>query len=321
MRLENIVRLLVAAFLLLPVTGHAQEAYPNRPITFVVPAAAGGGIDRLARLLADKLRAKWNQTIIIENRGGAGGAIGTTHVAGAAPDGYTLLFAAAGHIAIDRGIKLSYDPEGWTPVSLLTVAPNVLVVNSNVKAHSVQEFVALAKAKTGGLTYASQGIGTTMHLSVEWLRDLAAVQMVHVPYGGGGPAMTDLLGGQVDAMFTEPSSILPNIRTGALRPLAVGSEKRDAMLPDVPAMSEIYPGFVSMAWQAVVAPQGTPKDIAQKLSDAFAEALRQPDVAASLRNSSLNAVGSSPEALATFIKEERVRWHAVIAKANIKFQQ
>jgi tripartite-type tricarboxylate transporter receptor subunit TctC len=299
-----------AVALVLPSPSAGAETYPSRPVTIVVPAAAGGGLDRVVRLLADKLRAKWDQPIVVENRGGAGGVIGTEYVSKAKPDGYTLLYAGTGQLVIDRTPKPNYDPRSFVPVSLVTTAPNVLVVNANVNAKTVPELVALAKANK--LNFASQGIGTTQHLSVEALKAIAGINIQHVPYKGGAPALTDLVGGQVEIMFTEISGVLPHIRSGRLRALAVGSAKRNALLPDVPAMSELYPGFVSMTWQGMIAPAGTPTAIAAQLSAAIAEALRAPDVATQLKKSSLDAVGSPPSAMAQFMDEERERWGKVL---------
>jgi tripartite-type tricarboxylate transporter receptor subunit TctC len=300
---------LFAAVLALAVPAFGQaDDYPAKQITIVVPAAAGGGLDRVARLVADKLREKWGQPVIVENRGGAGGVIGTDYVSKAAPDGYTVLFAGTGQLVIDKTPKPNYDPRTFVPVSLVTTAPNVLVVNPKVQAHSVPELIALAKRNPDKLNYASQGIGTTQHLSVELLKSIAGINIVHVPYGGGAPALVGLLGGQVDIMFTEVSGILQNVRAGKLRALAVGSEKRNALLPDVPAMSEVLPGFVSMTWQGMVAPQGTPPQVAAKLSTAVSEALKKSDVAKRLEQSSLDAIGSTPAELASFMVQERERW-------------
>ena len=297
--------------------------YPTKPVTIVVPAAPGGGLDRVARLIDEKLQAKWGQPIVIENRGGAAGIVGSAFVAHSNPDGYTLLFGGTAQIVInnkDLYPSLPYDPNGWVPVSLVTTAPNVLVVNPKVAANNVQELIALAKAEPGKLNYASQGVGTTQQLSVELIKSMTGTDMVHIPYGGGAPALVALLSGQVDLMFTEISGVLPHIRAGELRALAVGSDKRNALLPDVPAMSEILPGFVSMTWQAVVAPAGTPAPIADKLSRAIAEALKQPDVAKVLADSSLDPIGSTPADLAIFMQQERDRWgritRAIGAKAE-----
>jgi tripartite-type tricarboxylate transporter receptor subunit TctC len=313
MRKHPLWGLLLAALVVAwPARAPAQD-YPGKPITIVVPAAAGGGLDRVVRLIAEKLREKWGQPVIVENRAGAGGVIGTEFVAKASPDGHTILFAGTGQLVIDRSTKPSYDPEAFVPVSLVTTAPNVLVVNPKVAATTVPELVALAKAHPDRLNYASQGIGTTQHLSVEYLKSLAGINIVHVPYGGGAPALVGLLGGQVDLMFTEISGILQNVRAGKLRPLAVGSEKRNALLPDVPAISETFPGFVSMTWQGMVAPPGTPRAIAGKLSAAVADALKQPDVARQLVDSSLDAVGSTPAEMESFMAIERARWRKVMA--------
>jgi tripartite-type tricarboxylate transporter receptor subunit TctC len=305
----------VAALVLSPPPAIA-ETYPSRPVTIVVPAAAGGGLDRVVRLLADKLRATWDQPIVVDNRGGAGGVIGTEYVAKAKPDGYTLLYAGTGQLVIDKTPKPNFDPRSFVPVSLVTTAPNVLVVNANVKAKTVTELVALAKAHK--LNFASQGIGTTQHLSVEALKAIAGIDIVHVPYKGGAPALTDLLGGQVEIMFTEISGVLPHIRAGRLRALAVGSAKRNALLPEVPAISEIYPGFVSMTWQGMIAPAGTPTAIAAQVSAAVGRALRAPDVAAQLQKSSLDAVGSTPADMATFMDQERARWGKVLGAIAAK---
>jgi tripartite-type tricarboxylate transporter receptor subunit TctC len=306
---------MLAATLALSWPACAQD-YPGRTITIVVPAAAGGGLDRVVRLIAERLRAKWGQPVVIENRGGAGGVIGTEFVARAAPDGHTFLFAGTGQLVIDRATKTNYDPEAFVPVSLVTTAPNVLVVNAGLAAKTVQELIALAKAHPDRLNYASQGIGTTQHLSVEYLKSLADINIVHVPFGGGAPALVALLGGQVEVMFTEISGVLQNVRSGKLRALAVGSEKRNALLPEVPAMSEVLPDFVSMTWQGMVAPPGTPPAIATTMSAAIAEAIKHPDVAKLLVESSLDPIGSTPVEMASFMKAERERWRQVIRAAS-----
>jgi tripartite-type tricarboxylate transporter receptor subunit TctC len=317
MRLKTVV--LLAAALALP--AHGQD-FPSRQVSITVPAAAGGGLDRVARLIADKLRAKWGQPVVVENRAGAAGIIGSEYVARAAPDGHTLLFAATGQLVINKSLyaKLSFDPDQFVPISLVTAAPNVLVVNPRVPAESVQQLIALAKAQPDKLSYASQGTGTTQHLSPELLKSLAGIAIVHVPYKGGAPALTDLLGGQVDMMFTEISGVLPHIRSGKLRALAVGSEKRASSLPNVPAMSEVIPGFVSMSWQGMVAPAGTSPAIANQVSAAVSEALRQPDVAKRIADSSLDAIGSTPAELAKFMAQERERWGKVIRATGAKAQ-
>ena len=310
---------LTAAALVCGFAALAQD-YPSKPIVFVVPSAGGGGLDRVVRLIAEKLRAKWGQPVIVENRAGAAGIIGSAYVAKASPDGHTLFFAAAGQLVINKLLyeKLSYDPDTFVPVSLVATAPNVLVVNLNLAAESVEQLVAFAKANPSRLSYASMGIGTTQHLSPEFLKSLTGIQMLHVPYKGGAPAVTDLLGGQVDVMFTEISGVLPHIRAGRLRALAVGSEKRAPSLPNVPTISEVLPGFVSMYWQAVVAPAGTPSAVVNKLSAGIAEAVKQPDIAKQLQDSSLDAIGSGPAELALLMRQERERWGNVIRAIGAK---
>ncbi len=308
-----LIALLYMGSALCVVSAQAQD-YPVKTISIVVPAAAGGGLDRIARLLAESFRAKWGQPVIVENRAGAAGIIGSEYVSRAPADGYTLLFAATGQLVINKSLytKLNFDPDTFVPISLVTAAPNVLVVNPRVAADSVQQLIAFAKANPDKLSYASQGTGTTQHLSPELLKSITGIGIIHVPYKGGAPALTDLMGGQVDMMFTEISGVLPHIRAGKLKALAVGSNKRNVALPDVPAMNEILPGFVSMSWQGMVAPAGTPASIANRLSAATAEALKQPDFAKHLSNASLESIGSTPEELAAFMRQERERWGKVI---------
>lgn len=318
--LSRIASLLLLAALGLHGGAALAQDYPSKPINVVVPAAAGGGLDRVARLLAERLRSKWGQPVVVTNRAGAAGIIGSEYVAKAPPDGYTLLFAAPGQLVINKILyaKLMFDPDAFVPISLVTTAPNVLVVHPGVAAETVQQLVALAKTNPDKLSYASQGVGTSMHLSPELLKSLTGINIVHVPYKGGAPALTDLIGGQVQIMFTEISGVLPLIRAGKLRALAVGSAKRTAALPNVPAISEIFPGFVTLSWQGMVAPPATPAPIADILSVALAEALKHPDVAKQIAQSSLDPIGSTPAELAAFMREERERWGKVIRATGAK---
>jgi tripartite-type tricarboxylate transporter receptor subunit TctC len=322
MSMRILPRLLVATALAAPLLVRAQD-YPTRAVTIVVPAAPGGGLDRVARLVADRLRERFGQPVIIDNRAGAGAIIGTQYVALAKPDGYTLLFGGtASYVINTRELRptQAYDPSSFVPVSLVTTAPNVLVVNLKVPATSTQELIAYAKANPGKLNYGSQGEYSTQQLSVGLLTSMTGTDMVHIAYGGGAPALLALLGGQLDLMFTEISGVLPNIRAGKLRALAVGSPRRNVKLPDVPAMAEILAGFVSMTWQAVGAPPGTPGAIAEKVSAGIAEALKEPEVAKALADLSLDAVGSTPAELGSFMKEERERWSKVIRMIGAKKQ-
>ncbi len=319
---SNFVQLIAAAVLFtvtsLP-TG-AQDNYPNHPVKIIVPTPPGGLADILARLVGEKLTAKWGQVFIVENRRGASGNIGAEAVARAAPDGYMLLVSPPPSLAINQSLfqKLSYDPGTFVPVTVIALVPNVLVVRPAVPASNVKELIALAKTQPGKFNYASTGNGGTPHLTAEQLKSMTGVRIVHIPYTGVPAALTDLMGGQVDMMFINLGDALPHIKSGKLKVLGVASDGRIATLPDVPAVSEALPGFVSVTWYGLVAPPKTPPEIAARLSAAIAEAVRLPDVAKKLQDFSATAVGSSPEETARFFKQEVARWHDVILRAGIK---
>jgi tripartite-type tricarboxylate transporter receptor subunit TctC len=298
----------------------AQADYPSRTIKIVVPLAAGGVADIVPRMLADKLSAKWAQPVIIENRPGAGHNVGAEAVAKAEPDGYTLLATPQGPLVTSQLLypKLAFDPTAFVPISILTTGNIVLIVSSKVPASNLRELIAYAKANPGKLTFASPGAGTSPHLTGEMLNALAGISTTHVPYRGLGPAVTDLLAGHVDMMFDNLGNSLPHIRDGKLRALGVAGETRIAELPGVLAIAETYPGFLSTSWLAAVAPPRTPQGIAVRLSQAFAEALRLPDVVARLRELSITPVGSSPAEAAAFVKQEAERWRQAIGSANIR---
>jgi tripartite-type tricarboxylate transporter receptor subunit TctC len=298
----------------------AQADYPSRTIKIVVPLAAGGVADIVPRMLADKLSAKWAQLVIIENRPGAGHNVGAEAVAKAEPDGYTLLATPQGPLVTSQLLypKLGFDPTAFVPISILTTGNIVLIVSSKVPASNLRELIAYAKANPGKLTFASPGAGTSPHLTGEMLNALAGISTTHVPYRGLGPAVTDLLAGHVDMMFDNLGNSLPHIRDGKLRALGVAGETRIAELPGVLAIAETYPGFLSTSWFAAVAPPRTPQGIAVRLSQAFAEALRLPDVVARLRELSITPVGSSPAEAAAFVKQEAERWRQAIGSANIR---
>jgi tripartite-type tricarboxylate transporter receptor subunit TctC len=304
---------------LLPVLSPAQE-YPTRLVRIVIPFPPGGGIDRMARLASEKLRERWNQPFIVENRAGGGGNIAAELVANAPADGYTLLYAPPQQYVINKLLyaKLSYDPDSFAPVSVLTLAPNVLAVHPAVPAESLQQLIALAKAQPGKLNYSSPGNASTNQLTIEMMNSLAGVKVVHVPFNGTAPALTSLLAGQVDMMVTELGNVVPHVRAGKLRALAVGSEKRNAFLPDIPAMSEVLPGVVSTTWAGVGAPGGTPADIVNRLSGALAEAMKAPDIVKYLQSSFVDPVGSTPAQMATLIRQERERWGKVIRETGAR---
>jgi tripartite-type tricarboxylate transporter receptor subunit TctC len=298
----------------------AAQDFPARPIKIVVPYAAGGGADIMARIVAQKLQDKWGQAVVVENRAGAGGNLGAEAVYAAEPDGHTLLFTAQGPLVVNQSLygKLAYDPDAFAPVSLVVVAYSVLLAHPKVPASSAQELIAFAKANPDRLNYASQGIGTAAHLTAELFKSMAGVKIVHVPYKGSGPALNDLVAGHVNIMFGELAAAHPYIGSGMLRPLAVSSEKRNPSMPDVPTVSEVLPGFVVTSWWAVVAPPRTPPAIANKLSAAIAETLKQPDVAARLVDMSMVRTGSTPAELASFMQQERERWGNVIRASGAR---
>jgi tripartite-type tricarboxylate transporter receptor subunit TctC len=313
--------LLAAAFgLALAASAQAQE-YPTKPIRIIVPYPAGGSADLLPRIFAEKLSAKWGQPVLVENRPGAGGNIGAELAYKAEPDGYTLFATAPGPLVVNQNLyrKLAFDPAQFVPVSVMAAIPNVFLVNPNVPAKNVDELIAYARANPGKLNYGSQGNGTTSHLTAELFKSTAGgLNITHVPYKGSAPAMAALLGGEIDLMFDNLGVTLQHVRSGKLRALAVGGEKRVASLPDVPTMSEILSGFTSVAWFGIVAPPKTPTTIAEKLSAAVAEAIRQPDVAKRLAAMSAEPIGGTPAEMAAFMKRDGERWKSVIESAQVK---
>ncbi|OFZ90615.1 MAG: hypothetical protein A2V78_07170 [Betaproteobacteria bacterium RBG_16_64_18] len=319
MRKNLLGRILFGAALVLSAAVHAQD-YPSKPIKIIVPNPPGGGNDLTARLVAEKLREKWGQPVIVDNRAGASGRIGAEAVATTPPDGYTLLVTAPASLVINKSLyaKLSYDPDAFVPVSVIVAGPGALVVHPGVAATSVQQLIAFGKANPDKLTYASQGNGTIAHLAGALFQSMTGAQIVHVPYKGSAPAVADLLGGQVSMMFSELAPALVHIRAGKLRALAVGSEKRNPLLPDVPALSEVLPGFAFSYWIGMVAPAGTPPVIANKLSAEIREGLRQPEVAKRLVELNLEAIASTPVEMAAFMKRESERWGNVIRRSGIK---
>jgi tripartite-type tricarboxylate transporter receptor subunit TctC len=314
------VRSMMAWVLFAIAWGALAQDYPARTIRIIVPFPAGGTADILPRLISDKLAAKFGQPIVIENRPGAGGNIGAELVAKAEPDGYTLLSAPPPPLVINQNLypKLAFDPLQFVPITVLAAVPNVLLVHPKVAAETLAEFISLVRAKPNTLNYASQGNGTTSHLTAELFKSTAAVQLTHVPYKGSAPALTDLLAGQVQVMFDNLGVSMAHIKSGRLRALAVGSERRIAALPELPTINESHPGFVSVAWFGMVAPPKTLPAIATKLSAAIAEALKHPDVTKRLAEMVAEPIGGSPAQTAAFMKEEVERWRKVIQAAGVK---
>lgn len=299
----------------------AADAYPSKPIKWVVPFTPGGAMDTMARTLGEKMSQSMKQPIVIENRPGAGGVVGSTAVARSEPDGYTMMIVSIGH-AVNPSLypKLSYDPiKDFEPVSLVGIVPNVLVVNPTVKANNVSELVALAKQQPGKMTFASAGSGTTIHLAGELFASMANVDILHVPYKGSAPAVTDLMGHQVDMMFDSVSSAKPYIDSGRLKPLAVTTVKRSSALPNVPTVAEAgIKGYELSGWYAVFVPAKTPQPIVKRINEELVKALKQPDVQARFVQIGAEPVGSSPAELDKYLKSESAKWSEIVRARNIK---
>ncbi|MEP9375347.1 tripartite tricarboxylate transporter substrate binding protein [Aquabacter sp. CN5-332] len=317
---------LIAAVALFAHGASAQTAgaqgYPNRPIKMIVPFSAGGPADAIARTLAEKMSIILKQPVVIDNRAGAGGATGTKAVAVAEPDGYTIGLSSAGALAISVSMQeaIGYDPR--TDLRALTLAasvPELLVVNNNVPAKTLPELIALAKAQPGKLSFGSSGMGSMPHLAGELLKQYGQIDIVHVPYRGAAPAVTDLLGGQVNLMFMDIAVLLPHVQAGRMRALAIGSAARSPSLPDLPTTAELgLPLVVADNWYGVIAPKATPQPIVDKLHAALVEALRMPDVKEKLALQGAVPGGNSPEEFAAYISSEVDKWAKVVKAANIK---
>jgi tripartite-type tricarboxylate transporter receptor subunit TctC len=302
----------------MPGPAGAQGDFPSRPVTLVVPFPAGGSTDLVARLVAEGMVTSLGQQVVVENRGGAGGNIGAAAVARAEPDGYTILMATVATHALNPALykKMPFDPvEDFAPVSLLALIPNVLVVNNDFPAKSVQELIDLLKADPGKYSYASSGNGTPLHLSGELFKSLAGVDMVHVPYKGAGPALVDVMGGHVPIMFDNLPPSLEHIRAGSLRGLGVTTKERAPSIPELPTIAETLPGYETYSWNAFFAPADTPEPIIRKLNEAALAAVKDPEVTAKLKDLSATPVGSTPEELAAHVKAELAKW-APIVKAS-----
>jgi tripartite-type tricarboxylate transporter receptor subunit TctC len=294
--------------------------YPNRTIRLVVPFAPGGGTDNAARLIAEKLHAKWGQPVVVENRPGAGGNIGAELVYRSEPDGYTLLLAPPPPLVINENLysKISFQPDRFVPISLISTGSNILVAHPSFPAKDLRTLIEYAKQNPGKVNYASQGYGTTSHLTGEMFASMANVQLTHVPYKGTGPALADLIGGQVDIMFSEITSAIKFVKSGKLQVLAVGGAVASPSLPDAPIIRNTLPGFLSTTSSNLVAPPGTPAAIVKKLSLAISEAMKDPVTSSRLIELSAEPVGSSPEEHAAYLQEERKRWGDVIRRVGIK---
>ena len=301
----------------------AQSYYPSRPVRIVVPSPPAGGTDIIARVLAQHFSTSLGQQFFVENRPGAGNMIGIESVARAAPDGYTLLFVPS-TLALNSVMykKVSYDPvRDFAPITLAAVAPNVLVVNPKVPAHTIAELIALAKQKPGQLTYGTPGIGTSPHMSMELFKSLAGIDLQHVPYRGTAPAMTDVISGQIAAMFSNALTAKPQIEAGAIRALGVSTRKRSEAMPNLPPIAEAgVPNYEATQWYGLVAPAGTPADIVARLNAEVTQALRTQDMQDKLAGDGAEPVGTTPAEFAAHIKSELEKWAGVARAAKIEPQ-
>ena len=315
-----------AVLMCLPAAVQAQgkdavSAWPDRPIRLIVPFAPGGSTDAAARIIGLKVTELWGQQVLIDNRPGATGIIGSEMVAKATPDGYTVLFGTIGSHSVNVSLfKLSYDPlKDFEPVTMTAAVGNVLVVNAKSPLKSVKDLIALARQKPGEPTFASSGIGGAPHLTGEFFALQTGTKMTHIPYKGGGPAMADLVSGNVTMSFASMTSALPFIKDGRLRPLAVSSRARSGQLPDVPTMIEAgLPNFEVRDWQGIFLPRGTPRPIVDKLAKGVISVLRQPDTIERFTAQGMEIIASTPDEFRAAIVSEIARWAKVVKEANIK---
>jgi tripartite-type tricarboxylate transporter receptor subunit TctC len=321
--MRGLLRTLVVALLMAAGAAFAQGTYPSKQVRMIVPFPAGGSADILCRLVGAKLSAAWGQPVVIDNRAGAGGNVGAEIAYRAEPDGHTLLCSPPGPLAINHNLyrTLPYDWTKFAPVTVLALVPNVITARIDLPANSVRELIAYAKANPGKVTFASQGNGSTSHLSAQMLATMAGIEMVHVPYKGEGPALIDLTASRVDIFIGSISAALRFEKAGQLRFLGLASRTRSAVAPDVPTTAEIgLPDLVSSAWYALVAPPGTPDAIVQKINADTAAALKLPDVRTRFLELGAEPQGDTAAATAAFIKAEEARWRSVIQSANVTLE-
>jgi tripartite-type tricarboxylate transporter receptor subunit TctC len=320
-KLSLLLGAMVAATAFAHAPASAQAAYPNKPLRIIVPFSPGGATDTLARMMGQKLTEAWGQPVVVENKPGAGGNIGAEMGAKAAADGYTLTLAAAGFMAVNPSIypKLAYDPvKDFAPLTLLVKAPLLLVVNPKMPVNNIAEFMAYAKAHPGKVSLANGGTGTAQHLGGVYLANEAKVNIVHVPYKGSAPATTDLLGGVVDAQFDNMVTLVPYVKSGKLKALAVSSTQRSAAFPEVPTLSEtVLPGFETGTWYGLVAPAGTPAPIVAKISQELQRILAMPDVKEKLVAMGLDASGMSGAEYGQFIRAEIGKYAKIVKAAGV----
>ena len=308
------------AFAQIPSTGSGQT-YPVKPIRFIIPFPIGGIADVFARIIGAKLNDTWGQPVVVENRPGAGGNIGAELVAKSPPDGYTLVVGSIGTHAVNVSLfkKLPYDPlRDFAPISMMLEAEGLLVLHPSVPAKNVKELIALAKSRPGQIIYASAGNGTAGHLSGELLKSMAKVDMVHVPYKGNVPAITDLIGGQTSLLFATMPTVLPHVKSGRLNAIAVTGAKRSPAAPELPAIAETLPGYDVTNWVGAFAPAGTPREVVSKLHAEFVRVMQVPDIQKRLLSEGAKFTPLSPEQFGGFVKAEIAKWAKVIGQAGIR---
>jgi tripartite-type tricarboxylate transporter receptor subunit TctC len=298
------------------------DDYPSHPIRLIVPFAAGGAADSVARIVGKRVGDALGQTVVVEDRGGGGGIIGTELVRNSDPDGYTLLLGQSGPISINPGVypKLPYDPEkDFVPITMMTSYPYVLVVNPSLGVKTVAELVALARSKPGQLNYGTAGVGASNHLVTELFGNKAGIKMTHIPYRGTSLAVADLVSGQVQVVFADPVSALGQVRAGTLTALAVTSKERSPVAPDLPTIAESgFPGFDAIAWHGILAPAGTPQPIIDRLHAEIVRALKDPEAIRLIEAQAIQVVGNTPQAFAGFIKQDIVLWKGVAQEAKVE---
>ena len=319
--MKRLLRFFLIALAALYAAHAPAQSYPSKPLRLVVPFPPGGPTDILGRAIGAKLGELLGQPVVIDNRGGAGGGIGADNVAKSAPDGYSLLLGTTGTHTINPNLysKLPYDPvKDFTPISLVVKYLNILVVNPNVPVKNLEELIALARQKPGEITFGSAGNGSSNHLTAEMLAAMTGAKMQHVPYKGSGPALNDVIAGQISFMFDQYSTVGPNIKAGKLRAIAIATKQRHPLLPDVPAIAETLPGFEVHPWYAIFAPSGTPRSIVDRLNTELVKVMDTPEIKGRMATLGWDPVTSTPEQLAAQIKSELLIWADVVKKSGAR---
>lgn len=322
--MQRLFAVCCAMFLALTSLVTAAQSYPSRPIRLIVPYPPGGPTDLVGRSIGQKLTEAWGQQVVVENRAGAASAVGTEVAARSPADGYTLLLGTSAGFCISPALggKLPYDPErDFSPITMLVINPQILVVHPSMPVRSVKELVSLAKNRPGQINYASVGNASPQHLGMEMLKNMTGISMVHVPYKGTVPAVTDILAGNVSLMFNSMPSVLPQATAGKLRGIAVSSARRSAAAPDIPTVAEAgVPGFEYVTWYGLFAPAGTPRDIVTRLNSQVVKILSEPDLAKRFASQGAEPLGNTPEQLSQYRRSEFERWRKLIAELKLKVE-